>query len=146
MYGRSLMVRLGTVLIIIELSRRSYYTTGSGWFLRSMMSVGCLVGCIWNRSALGCGGVSLLHGWVVCGCTNCWFSIGFWGYRGCECRCLWVQCCCGLIFPQMLAVSVKQLSGWSLHYIWSGFNTSLSNNCWGPFTWIRIIYSNTLPF
>ena len=89
-----------------------------------MMSVGCLVGCIWNRFSLGCGGASLFHGWVVWGCTDCWFSIGFWGYRGCGCRYLWVQRCCGLIFPQMIAVSAKWLSGWSLHYIWSGFNTS----------------------
>ena len=146
MYGRSLMVRLGIVLIIIELSRWSYYTIRSGCFLSSMMSVGCFVGCIWNRSALGCGGASLFHGWVVCGCTNCWFSIGFWGYRGCRCRCLWVQRCCGLIFPQMLAVSAKRLSGWSLHYILSRFNTFLCNNFRGPFTWIRIIHSNTLPF
>ena len=56
------MVRLGTVLIIIELSRWSNYTTGSGCFLSSMMSVGCLVGCIWNRSSLGYGGASLFHG------------------------------------------------------------------------------------
>ena len=134
MYGRSLMVRLGTVLIIIELSWWSYYTTGFGCFLSSMMSVGCLVGCIWNKSALGCGGASLFHGWVVCGGTHCWFSIGFWGYRGCGRRCLCVQRCCGLILPLMLAVSAKGLSGWSLHYIWSGFNTSLCNNCRGPFT------------
>ena len=146
MYGRSLMVRLGTVLIIIELSRWSYYTTESGCFLSSMMSEGCLMGCNWNRSALGSSDASLFHGWVVCGCTHCWFSIGFRGYRGCGCRCLWVQLCCGLIFPQMLAVSAKRLSRWSLHYIWAGFNTSLCNNCRGPFTWIRIIYSSTLPF
>ena len=56
------MVRLGTVLIIIEPRRCSYYTTGSGGFLSSMMSVGCLVGCIWNRSALGSGGACLFHG------------------------------------------------------------------------------------
>ena len=146
MYGRCLMVRLGTVLIIIELSRWSYYTTGSGCFLSSMMSEGCLLGCIWNRSALGYGGASLFHGWVVCCCTHCWFSIGFWGYRECGCIFLWVQRCRGLIFSQMLTASAKRLSGWSLHYIWSGFRTFLCNNCRGPFTWIRIIYSNTLPF
>ena len=55
------MVRLGTV-IIIELSRWSYNTTGSGCFLSSMMSVECLVECIWNRSALGGSGASLFHG------------------------------------------------------------------------------------
>ena len=71
--GKSEEIRCiaGTILIIIELSRWSYYTTGSECFWSSMMSVGCLVGCIWNRSALGCGGVSLFHGGVVCGYTNC---------------------------------------------------------------------------